>query len=227
MPPPADPDVGWGVVVPVKRLALAKSRLGAYGDAGRQRLALAFAQDVVRAVVGCAAVRRVLVVTDDVRAAAALSALGAQVHADRPDAGLNPALEHGVQQLRNRDPRLGLATVSSDLPALRSADLDAALAAAEGRAFVADSAGSGTTLLAAAPGVALRPAYGPGSAVLHRASGAVQLAGAAGLRRDVDTPDDLAEAALLGLGEHTAAVLAELAPAAVHPRSPRQGTMQR
>lgn len=226
VPLPADPD-GWGLVVPVKRLAVAKSRLDAYGDDGRQRLALAFAQDVVRAAVRCAAVRRVLVITDDARAAAALSALGAEVHADRPDAGLNPALEHGVQQLRDRDPRLGVATVSSDLPALRSIDLAAALAATQGRAFVADSAGSGTTLLAAAHGVPLRPAYGPGSAALHRASGARELPGAAGLRRDVDTPDDLAAAALLGLGLHTAAVLAELAPAAIRPRSPRQGTMQR
>ncbi|MBW3535270.1 MAG: methyltransferase domain-containing protein, partial [Gemmatimonadetes bacterium] len=54
------------------------------------------AQDVVRAAVACAEVRSVLVVTDDEQAAAALTRLGADVQADRPDAGLNPALEHGA-----------------------------------------------------------------------------------------------------------------------------------
>src|SRR3954454_20963656 len=50
----------WGVVVPVKRLDLAKSRLASYGDVHRQELALAFAADVVLAA---ATVARVLVVT--------------------------------------------------------------------------------------------------------------------------------------------------------------------
>jgi len=210
------------VVVPVKRLAIAKSRLSAFGSAGRQSLALAFAEDVVRAAVACAPVRRVLVVTDDPRAAAALAALGADVRADLPGAGLNPALAHGAQVLRAGVGGLGVATVSADLPALRPQDLGAALGQTRGRAFVADSAGSGTTMLAAAAGTPLRPAYGPGSAALHRASGAVELAGAAGLRRDVDLPADLAEAVALGVGPSTAAALARLARGG---RSPRQGTM--
>jgi 2-phospho-L-lactate guanylyltransferase len=80
-----------------------------------------------------------------------------------------------------------------------------------GRGFVADVTGSGTTLLAAAPGVALAPAYGPGSRQVHLRSGAVELPGAAGLRLDVDTPDDLAQALLLGVGVATAAVTRRLA----------------
>ena len=63
MSPP--PRAAWGLVVPVKRLDVAKSRLAAHGEDGRRRLALAFAQDVVRAAVACPVVRRVLVVTDD------------------------------------------------------------------------------------------------------------------------------------------------------------------
>ena len=39
--------VAWGVVVPVKLLSRAKSRLGAYGDAGRAELALAFAGELM------------------------------------------------------------------------------------------------------------------------------------------------------------------------------------
>jgi 2-phospho-L-lactate guanylyltransferase len=202
----------WAVVVPVKRLAVAKSRLAAYGDAARQELALAFAEDVVSAALRCPVVQRVLVVTDDERAAAALQALGATVAPDSPDDGLNPALEHGAELLRDDCGDCGVATLSSDLPALRPGDLAAALAAvpAGGRAFVSDADGSGTTLLAAAPGVALQPMYGGGSRARHLASGAQELHGTAALRRDVDTPDDLREALALGVGERTAAAAGPL-----------------
>jgi 2-phospho-L-lactate/phosphoenolpyruvate guanylyltransferase len=227
-PLPAAP-AAWGVVVPVKRLLLAKTRLAAFGDAGRQELALAFALDVVRATLASAVVRRVLVVTDDALAATALAALGADVQADRPDAGLNPALEHGAALLRADDDALGVATVSSDLPALRTRDVTSALRRTRERAFVADAAGSGTTLLAAAGGAALRPAYGPGSAALHRLSGARELPGSPRLRRDVDTPADLVEALALGVGPATRAALASLGPDAIAvvagARSPGQGTM--
>jgi 2-phospho-L-lactate guanylyltransferase len=88
-------------------------------------------------------------------------------------------------------------------------ELAAALTAAAGhrRSFVADGEGSGTTLLCATAGE-LDPRYGPGSAAAHAASGAVALDGHwPGLRRDVDTPADLAEAAALGLGPRTAHLL--------------------
>jgi 2-phospho-L-lactate guanylyltransferase len=204
------PAVSWGLVVPVKRLALAKTRLASYGDATRQELALAFALDVVSAALAAGNVAEVVVVTDDDRAAGALAAAGARVVADVPNAGLNPALEHGATVLTTS---LGVATLSADLPALRAADLDLALAAVPvgGRGFVVDVAGSGTTLLAAAPGQRLAPAYGPGSRAVHLASGAVELDGAPGLRLDVDTPEDLAEALRLGVGAATAAVARDLA----------------
>ncbi len=199
----------WGVVVPVKRLSVAKSRLAAYGDERRQALALAFAADVVLAAV---MVARVLVVTDDERAARVLASLGAWVVPDDPDAGLNPALEHGVELLRADTPHLGVATLSADLPALRAPDLAAALArvAPGERAFVVDHSGTGTTLLAAGSGTALLPAYGPGSRAAHLASGAVELIAAESLRLDVDTPADLAAAVALGVGPHTSLAVQEL-----------------
>lgn len=211
MPAPR-PVPSWGVVVPVKRLAVAKSRLAAYGEQERRDLALAFAADVVAAALACELVAQVLVVTDDSQAAAALRALGARVAPDDPDAGLNPALEHGAELLRAGHPELGVVTVSSDLPALRPQDLAAVLAAVPpgGRAFVADSAGTGTTLLAAAAPARLGAAYGPGSRARHLASGALELEGPAALRRDVDTPADLQEALALGVGARTAAVASAL-----------------
>lgn len=194
------------MVVPVKRLSLAKSRLSSYGDERRQALALAFAMDVV---VAARDVAHVLVVTDDPVAGDALTALGATVVPDDPDAGLNPALLHGAELLRQGDPALGVATLSADLPALRAEHLAAALKAVPvgGRGFVADVAGTGTTLLAADTGAVLLPVYGPGSRAAHLASGAAELSAASGLRCDVDTPADLEAAAALGLGEHTKAAI--------------------
>jgi 2-phospho-L-lactate guanylyltransferase len=227
---PPDDATAWGLVVPVKELSAAKSRLGAYGDPLRQELALAFAADVVTAALACPAVVRVLVVTDDQHAAGVLSALGAEVTRDRPRAGLNEALAHGAARLqsgRTHDGRgcrpsslarrragggpapdvLGVVAVSADLPCLQGQDLTAALRDVPlgGRAFVPDVDRRGTTLLAAAPGVALDPAYGEGSRSRHLASGALELQGTPGLRRDVDTPEDLRAALALGVGPHTAA----------------------
>jgi len=198
--------VSWGVVVPVKRLTLAKTRLAAYGDTTREALALAFAADVVLAA---RQVARVLVVTDDETAAALLSSLGAEVTADDPDAGLNPALAHGADLLRAEDPLLGVATLSADLPALLAPELRLVLDQVRPgeRGFVADVSRTGTTLLAAGPGTPLLPAFGPGSREAHLRSGARELQTGPGLRRDVDTPDDLREALALGVGPRTRAVV--------------------
>ncbi len=91
----------WSLVVPLKPLGAAKTRLaGAFAPAQRRRLALAFALDTVAAALTCGAVRDVVVVTDDGEAAAELSALGAGVVRDRPAAGLNAALAHGAAAVR-------------------------------------------------------------------------------------------------------------------------------
>lgn len=197
----------WGVVVPVKRLSLAKTRLSSYGEEGRRALALAFAADVVAAA---SQVARVLVVTDDDEAADVVLRLGAEVTADDPDAGLNPALVHGADLLRATSPGVGVATLSADLPALREAHLRGVLGEVRGRGFVTDLEGTGTTLLAAGPGTPLDPSFGPSSRDAHLASGATALVAPRGLRCDVDTPTDLLLALALGVGRHTAAAAAHL-----------------
>ncbi len=204
----------WSLVVPAKRLGAAKTRLapltGGDGD-GRglhAELVLALLADTVAAARACPAVADVVVVTDDGRAAATVRALGARTVPDEPDRGLNPALAHGA--LAAGAP--AVAALSSDLPALRPEELAAALAAAAAvpRGFVADAAGTGTTLLTAS-GVPLDPRFGRDSAAAHAASGARALDGDwPGLRRDVDTPADLRGAAGLGLGTATAALLPRL-----------------
>ena len=58
----SDADDGWYLVVPLKPLALAKSRLAAAtGALLRPRLALAFAEDTVGAVLNCAQDRKSVV----------------------------------------------------------------------------------------------------------------------------------------------------------------------
>src|SRR5437764_512473 len=55
----------WMLVVPVKPLARAKSRLSGPAGPHRAELALAVATDTVSAALRCSRVRGVLVVTDD------------------------------------------------------------------------------------------------------------------------------------------------------------------
>jgi 2-phospho-L-lactate guanylyltransferase len=225
------------LVIPLKPLPRAKSRLAdTAGDGLRPGLALAFAQDTVAAALACAAVREVAVVTDDPLAGRELAALGARIVPDEPVGGLNTALAYASAVVRSwhrsqavtgplRDTTTSatgataatgaIAALNADLPALRPAELLRVLdaAAAFPRAFLADAAGVGTTLLAAAPGRELRPAFGTDSRRRHRASGAVELAldGVESVRQDVDTGDDLRAALTLGVGPRTAAATARLA----------------
>lgn len=192
------------LIVPVKRLDAAKSRLrGAATD--HVELVLALLLDTVTAASATPGVRRVLVVCEDERVPVALRSTGVECVDQRGLPGLNPALEYGASVLRDADPGCVAGALQADLPALRPADLAAALAEADGRrAFCADRAGTGTTLLLSAPGEPLDPRFGAGSAAAHLASGAVAItASVASLRADVDTEDDLAVAAAIGLGPRT------------------------
>jgi 2-phospho-L-lactate guanylyltransferase len=199
--------VVWSVVIPVKVLAQAKSRLDGLAAADRQAVALAMAADTVEAALTCKAVADVVVVSDDAAIRTEAEALGAEVIADLANAGLNEALAAGAEHAAAHWPGRGLAALTADLPALSATELEAALTAASAvaQAFVADAAGSGTTLYTAMPGAAFVPRFGPHSRMRHRRAGATELnlPGIPGLRRDVDTLADLHSADLIGLGSRT------------------------
>jgi 2-phospho-L-lactate guanylyltransferase len=214
-----DPTTPWSLVVPLKPLRLAKSRLGPDADpALRSRLALAFAQDTVSAALASGAVLDVVVVTDDPDAGAALSTLGARVVPDSPAAGLNAALTHGAHAVRALRPGAPVAALNADLPALRPKELARVLRAASAfhRAFLTDAAGIGTTLLAASGDAELNPGFGGPSRLRHLSTGAIEIAlrGVDSVRQDVDTAGDLRAAAALGLGPRTAERYAAHAPPA-------------
>jgi 2-phospho-L-lactate/phosphoenolpyruvate guanylyltransferase len=212
------PDYDWSLVVPVKRLAIAKSRLNGAAGPHRPALALAFAADTVSAALRTPRVCAVFVVTDDPEADALSRSLGARVVPDRDDAGLNPALRWGAQVAAEAHPGAGVGALSADLPALRSVELSAVLgfaarAALLGRAaVVADAGGRGTTVYLSGPGVPFEPAFGPQSLDAHLRSGALAFdeADVPSVRRDVDTPADLRVALSLGVGRHTSEVMTEL-----------------
>ena len=205
-----DTPLTWSVVIPVKVLALAKSRLAGLENADRRALALAMAVDTVAAAVACPLVGAVVVVTDDQAVTSEVAALGAETIADSPAAGLNRALTAGADHASARWPGYGLAALLADLPALSAAELTAALTAASAlaQAYMADAAGSGTTLYTARPEAAFSPRFGPGSRARHRQAGATELDAPtdSGLRQDVDTFADLCSAAAIGLGRRSASL---------------------
>ncbi|WP_406394822.1 2-phospho-L-lactate guanylyltransferase [Streptomyces sp. NBC_00882] len=205
----------WTLVIPLKPLARAKSRLSDTADDGvRPGLALAFAQDTVAAALACPAVGDVVVVTNDAMAGRELVALGARIVPDEPGGGLNAALSHAAAVVRSTRPESALAALNADLPALRPLELARVLDAAASfpRAFLADAATIGTTLLAARQDAELLPAFGPDSRARHRASGATELplTEVDSVRQDVDTGEDLRAALALGVGPRTAAAAARL-----------------
>jgi 2-phospho-L-lactate guanylyltransferase len=200
------------LVIPVRDPASAKSRL-AVGDnpaahARRAALAAAIALDTVTAARAAREVGEVIVVGT---LASALE--GVQV-LDDPGYGLLVAVGAG---LAAADAAAPTAVLLGDLPALQPADLDAALVAASEHhwAFVPDAEGTGTTLVTAAAGLPHALRFGEGSAEQHRDAGYVELEvpERSGLRRDIDTPTQLAALAELAaagavlLGPRTAALL--------------------
>jgi len=196
-----------GLIIAVKRLAAAKTRLApVFSAPTRERVVLAMLLDTIAAAAGEPSLRGITVVTPDDVAAEAARRLGADVLADpTPDDHPDP-LNNAVAAAEAIVGCANVVVLQGDLPALQTQELKQAIAAARAhrRSFVADRHGSGTAALLAF-GCALEPAFGPDSARRHRRSGAVELTGAwPGLRCDIDTPEDLQAARRLGVGAATA-----------------------
>jgi 2-phospho-L-lactate guanylyltransferase len=196
----------FALLMPVKTLTLAKSRLEVPRPDQREPLMRAFALDAIAAASRSTSVAQIYVVTDE----PGFEIDGAMRLPDEGDGDLNRALHHASLRVRLLDPSTGVAAMCADLPCLTSEDLDAGLAAGlSPRWFVADASGKGTTLLAAGPGVDLDPHFGIASARRHEESGARPVRAALPtLRMDVDTEPDLAIARGIGLGPETTRALA-------------------
>ena len=190
----------WSAVVPQKALTTAKGRLEVE-PVLRRALALAMLRDTVAALAETASVSEVVVVYDD-RADASLVA-GVHPMVAR-GIGLNASIEHGAAWARRHFPYHDIVVVPADLPALRPPELDVCLARAarHRRCFLRDREGTGTTILTATGGFPVLPAYGPGSAAVHYATGAYALRSddVPSVRADVDDLESLAYALSIGGG---------------------------
>lgn len=207
MTPPSAARVG--VVVPVKQLELAKSRLRELGDAACRALVLAMLEDVLDAV-RTASVGPIFLLSSE----PAYDEVAARYGASRlPDAAstyngaVTAALGNAPLAASER-----VLIIPADLPTVRPGairDLAGALDAAH--VVLVASADGGTSALGLRPPAAIAPGFGIDSAATHR-----RRAAAAGLLLaelslpdlaiDVDTPADL-RAVAAHVGPATARVL--------------------
>jgi 2-phospho-L-lactate/phosphoenolpyruvate guanylyltransferase len=191
-------------ILPVKRFAAAKSRLGASIDETlRERLTRAMVADVLQALQQSSAIERTIVVTceESLREAAELH--GALMIEDTAEHGQSAAVALGIRRAL-ADGVERVLCVPGDCPALDPAELDALLAAndaaQQGQAevvIVPDRHGTGTNGLLLAPPEAIAPSFGPDSCERHRrlaqdAGVECRLERPASLLLDIDTGADLA-----------------------------------
>jgi 2-phospho-L-lactate/phosphoenolpyruvate guanylyltransferase len=190
-------------ILPVKRFASAKSRLGvSVGDHVRANLARAMVGDVLTALGEAAELERTIVVTGEDSVAKAATYLGAQVVNDTADEGQSAAVSLGVQAaLASGFERV--LCIPGDCPALDPLEIDELLGPARAGArgpevtIVPDRHGTGTNALILTPPGAIAPSFGPGSCERHRALAAGARVGCriervASLLLDIDTGEDLA-----------------------------------
>lgn len=196
-------------LVPLRSPGQGKTRLRSVLSEGRRAaLAGAMLADVVAALRG-AEVERVVVAASGPAAAAAASALSADVVLDPPGVtSLDGALAAAAAQL---GPTGQLLVVAADLPRLTAAEVGLVLDT-DAEVVLAPTRGGGTGGLLRRPGDRIATAYGPGSAAAHvalaeRAGASVATVTLTGFQEDVDTEDDLSRLATGRLGPATSALV--------------------
>ncbi len=191
-------------VVPVKTLAVAKSRLEpALSAAERAGLVENLLQGVLRALAESGVIAATAVVSPDPRAGALAVAMGAVGLLD-PGGGLNAALEAGRAWAVGQE-ATALLVLLGDLPLLAGRDIVAMTALLEAApaddptvVLAPDRRDGGTNAMLLRPPGALPFAFGFDSYRRHHAAAvaagvAVRLYRAPGTAFDLDTPSDLAD----------------------------------
>ncbi len=209
----ADTDADVGLIIAVKRVSDAKTRLApVFSAQTRENVVLAMLADTLTAAANVGSLRCITVITPDDAATAVAADLGADVLPDPTPQGHPDPLNNAIAAAERvvAESVSNIVVLQGDLPALQTQELTEAIAAARHhkRSFVADRLGTGTAALCAF-GTALDPRFGQDSSARHRRSGAIELTGAwPGLRCDIDTPDDLTVARRLGVGPATTRAVA-------------------
>jgi 2-phospho-L-lactate guanylyltransferase len=182
-------------ILPVKRFALAKQRLGAsVADSLRLQLASAMVADVLLALAQTSSIERTIVITREQSVAATAREQGVTLLDDVTEDGQSAAANVGVRWALAAGIERVLC-VPGDCPALDPGELEALLALdadggrdrlAGGVVIVPDRHGTGTNGLLLSPPNAIAPSFGPDSCERHRA-----LALAAGIDPRIERPPSL------------------------------------
>ncbi len=220
----AAPRLRTFAVLPVKRFAVAKARLGDELSGGTRRaLAESMVTDVLMALRRTKAIDEVLVVTSEPTAEAIGNGYGATVLADTEEEGQSAAALIGIEYAIERGAER-VVLVPGDCPALDQAELGELLArpvAGRSVTLVPDRHGTGTNALVLVPPDVIEPSFGEDSRARHE-----RAAAAAGvpcaieqlptLLIDVDTGEDLVALRQLladhrGGAAHTRGMLSRIA----------------
>jgi 2-phospho-L-lactate guanylyltransferase len=183
------------VLVPLKRLDLAKSRLAeALAPSARGSLMRALAANALAQTAAAGGVERVTLVSSEPSARELAREAGAEWFDDR-DLPWNAALTAAMREVVTAD-LVGI--VSADLPLLGSADVEALAAATPERgAAIARATDAGTNAVFMRPPAAFETCFGlPGSSARHaesaRAAGLEPvLVDRAGTAVDLDSAEDV------------------------------------
>jgi 2-phospho-L-lactate/phosphoenolpyruvate guanylyltransferase len=185
-------------VVPVKRFAVAKSRLATGVEETRKPgLVAAMVADVLEAIASARLIERTIVVSQEPRAAELAAAAGADLLSDFDDASHSAAALAGIAAAEAAGTAC-VALLPGDCPLLDPRELDKMLTGVPDRyvAVIPDRHGTGTNALVLAPPGAIEPSFGEGSRERHvaaaRAAGVpygVEELRSLGL--DLDTPADI------------------------------------
>jgi 2-phospho-L-lactate/phosphoenolpyruvate guanylyltransferase len=199
------------VLVPLKRLDLAKSRLAERLEPeARARLMRALLDRTLRAAAAAPSLGRIVLVSSDAGAAGIAAGHGIEWHDDR---GLpwNEALAAATAAVVRSDDVLIL---SADLPLVTSADVETLVAAAPERGLaIARSRDAGTNAVLLRPAGAILTCFGVrGSAAEHarlaaEAGLAAVIVDVPGLATDLDSPDDVRDVLALGAPPELRALL--------------------
>ncbi len=186
------------ILVPVKRLTLAKSRV-AVTSRRRQMVALRLVEHTLRTVAACVGGDSMVVVTADPSVRRLTVGLGGRVICDT-HLDLNSALDHALRELSGSDPLRAVLVLVSDLPRLNQDDLAEVVhhvSRAASPQHVADLTECGTTAVSIRPGQQSPMLFGPQSAQRFLAAGWESLRHApVSVRADLDTIQDLHELGL-------------------------------
>jgi len=199
-------------ILPVKRFASAKQRLGAsVAEELRLELARAMVADVLLALSETASIDRTIVVTREDSVATAAREQGALVLEDEAEEGQSAAVRIGIAGATAEGFERVLC-IPGDCPALEPEELESLLGRSNGRpgssdrlgggdqaevVIVPDRHGTGTNGLVLTPPDAIVPSFGPDSCERHRAlacaaGAACRLSRPPSLLLDIDTGADLA-----------------------------------